>query len=202
MKISILPVGMYQENVYVVHQDGHVLIVDPGGHPEIIVSDISAEETVEAIVLTHGHQDHVNAVDALVKKYGCPVYLHQDDFPLVDPDHYRMHAFATGLHAKITPMESSIDVNGFHLDVLETPGHTQGCVCLLMQNVMFSGDTLFYGSIGRTDLSDSDPEKMKESLQKLMALETDYHVLPGHGPSTTLLEEKKNNPYLSGRYGI
>ena len=202
MKIRILPIGLYQENTYVVHEEGHVLIVDPGGHPEIITKEIGSEETVEAVILTHGHEDHVGAVDPIVARFHCPVYLHRNDLGLVDPMQYRNHAFACGLTSKITPMGSTIDVPGFHLDVLETPGHTLGSVCVLLQDVMFSGDTLFYGSIGRTDLSDSDPQLMRTSLQKLMAVKKNYHVLPGHGPATTLDQEKQTNPYLSGRYCI
>ena len=199
MKISILPVGMYQENTYVIHQEGHTVIVDPGGHPEIISAYIDTQQKVEAIVLTHGHQDHVSAVDPLVKQYGCPVFLHPGDFDLVGKNSSE-HAFSTPLKCTITPMGSVIDVPGFHFEVLETPGHTLGSVCLVCENVMFSGDTLFAGSIGRTDLADSDPNKMKDSLKRLLDMDGEYHVLPGHGPSTTLQKEKQTNPYLNGYY--
>ncbi|MGM9941111.1 MAG: MBL fold metallo-hydrolase [Bulleidia sp.] len=196
MKIRILPIGMYQENSIVVHEQGHVLIVDPGGHPEIIQQEIADDETVEAIVLTHGHEDHVSAVDALVDIYHCPVYLNDRDRELVDPKTSASHMFARPVHAKITSLPSHLDCSVFHLDVLETPGHTLGSVCLLMEHVMFSGDTLFAGSIGRTDLDESDPHLMQSSLEKLKALDQDYHVIPGHGPATLLSTEKQTNVYL------
>lgn len=196
MKIRILPVGMYQENIIIVHEQGHVLIVDPGGHPDIIMHEIDENETVEAIVLTHGHEDHVNAVDTLVNRYHCPVYMHDNDRVLTDPATSHMHMFACPVHAKITSLPSHLDLSVFHMDVIETPGHTMGSVCILMDDVMFSGDTLFAGSIGRTDLEESDPVLMQTSLSKLRMLDRDYRVIPGHGPATLLSQEKQTNYFL------
>lgn len=196
MEIRVLPVGLYGENTYVIRNEGHVVIVDPGGHPEIIMQQITDDDHLEAIVLTHGHEDHVGAVDDIVNRFHCPIYLHPSDLSLVDPATASLHAFAIPLTSPITPMGNTIDVDGFHMEVMETPGHTMGSVCIFVEDVIFSGDTLFYQSIGRTDLHESDPALMRQSLKKLAALQKDYHVLPGHGPATSLNEEKKYNYYL------
>lgn len=196
MKVTVLPYGMYGENTYILRNDGHVLIVDPGCRAETVISYLEENEQVEGIVLTHGHEDHVQGVDGIVEKYGCPVWLSEEDVPLVSPKTCMEHHFASPVCSKITALPAVLDVPGFHIDVLQTPGHTHGSVCLLIEDCMFSGDTLFAGSIGRTDLVDSDPSQMRASLLKLKGITENYHVFSGHGPETTLKKEQDNNPFF------
>lgn len=197
MKVTVLPYGMYGENTYVLRNEGQVLIIDPGCRSELVISTIEKSEHVEGIVLTHGHEDHVQGVDAIVDKYHCPVWLSEEDMPLVNPKTCMEHHFASPVYSDMTVLPSVLDVPGFHIDVLTTPGHTHGSVCLLIEECMFSGDTLFAGSIGRTDLVDSDSSEMRASLLKLKSITENYHVLSGHGPATTLKKEQEDNPFFA-----
>lgn len=196
MKVNMLPIGLYMENCYVVHEDGHVLIVDPGGHPEIISSVIKKDEKVDAILLTHGHEDHTSAVDEVVNLYHCPVYMSKKDLPLVSKETSQDHPFAKPVTSKILPVTEWMDIGVFHIRMIPSPGHTHGSVCYMIENCIFSGDTLFAGSVGRTDLMDSSSEEMITSLKTIAVLPKDYTVLPGHGSATTIAEELQSNYYL------
>ena len=202
MKIHVLPLGMYQTNCYIVHADdaSACAVIDPGFTPEKILDAVSQLElTIDAILLTHGHFDHVGAVEALVKATGCKLWMHQGDYsqkptpasdtfyPLHDCDFTEVSFCEEG---------EQIHAGGLTFTVLETPGHTWGSVCYCCGDAMFAGDTLFARSIGRTDLPGGDWDTMAQTLERLRALEQDYHVYPGHGPSTTLSNERKQNPYL------
>lgn len=184
------------ENCYVVHEDGCVLIVDPGGHAELISSVIEKDEKVEAILLTHGHEDHTGAVDEVVNLYHCPVYMSEKDLPLVSENTSHQHPFAHTVKSEILPVRETMDIGVFHVQMIPTPGHTHGSVCYLIENCIFSGDTLFAGSIGRTDLSDSSAEEMRESLKTVSKFPEGCTVLPGHGSATTVREELQSNYYL------
>lgn len=197
MKLDILPIGLYQENIYVLHDGGHVFIVDPGKYAKEIAKTIQKDEIVEAILLTHGHEDHTGAVDDLADIYHCPVYMDMDDYILVDPKYAGSHGFDAPVYTDILPLQSQMQIGPFSLQIYKTPGHTAGSVCIKYRNLLFSGDTLFAGSIGRTDLFSSSDEKMIESLKFLMTLPHDLIVLPGHGPKTTIKQELNANPFLN-----
>ena len=184
------------ENSYVVHKDSHVLVVDPGGHADIIASVIDKNETVDAILLTHGHEDHTGAVDELVNMFHCNVYMSFKDLPLVDKDTCHLHSYAQPVQSRLTPVKGRMDLGVFHITTIPTPGHTHGSVCYICENLIFSGDTLFAGSIGRTDLTDSSQSEMNESLKLLTKLPLDFTVLPGHGGSTSIRQELNTNYYL------
>lgn len=197
MKLDILPIGLYGENIYVLHEKDHVLIVDPGAHAKEIAKTISDKETADAIILTHGHEDHTGAADDLVDMYHCPVYLHESDFVLVDPhDTKNVGGYVTPVYAPLHKLEPEVDAGIFHIVVYHTPGHTEGSCCIRYRNILFSGDTLFAGSCGRTDLYSGDEEKMLASLQFLATLPRDLRVFPGHGPSTTIGQECDTNFYM------
>jgi glyoxylase-like metal-dependent hydrolase (beta-lactamase superfamily II) len=141
--------------------------------------------------LTHGHFDHVGGVKEIAKETGCPVFLRQEernlpemmtDGPLYSTDSYG----------------ENLTVAGLTFTVLHTPGHTPGSVCLICEDVIFSGDTLFAGSCGRTDFPGSDPKEMVLSLKRLAALPGEYDVFPGHAEATTLSYEREHNPYMRG----
>ncbi len=193
MDIHTLTLGNFQTNCYIVAENGHCVIIDPGYEPEKILAFLSKKSlSAEAILLTHGHFDHVGAVEALINATGCALYMHQADH--CQPAIYKMLYPLTG---RLTPIfVEEGDVVPMDLRVLETPGHTPGSVCYMAPGVLFSGDTLFRGSCGRTDLPGGSGKILKESLQKLARLEENHLVYPGHGESTDLAGEKRYNPYL------
>ena len=194
LQIHTLPLGDYQTNCYILHQEGNrdCVVIDPGYEPEIILSYLGEKDlTLQAILLTHGHFDHVGAVRELAAQTDCRVYINPKDLSLppmltAGPLYYT-NTYGEG---------DLLDIAGISFRVLETPGHTPGSVCLMAEQNLFSGDTLFRGSCGRTDLPGGDYRAMKESLKRLAALREDYNVYPGHGSNTTLAWEQKTNPYL------
>ncbi len=196
MKIDTLPIGLYEENIYILHDNGHVAIIDPGRYPKEIEKCIAKDETVDAVLLTHGHEDHVGAADDIAEYYDCPIYLHSGDHGMVDPAH-KPNPYESVLYSKPKDLpEGIIHLGNFKFTVYHTPGHTKGSVLIQYKNVIFSGDTLFAASIGRTDLPGGDDEEMISSLQYILTLPKDFAVYPGHGPSTTIGNEIRVNPYL------
>lgn len=196
MKLDILPIGQYEENVYVLHDKGHVLIIDPGRSAKTIASVIAEDETVDAVILTHGHADHTQAADDISEMYHCPVYMNREDYILVDPSFAGKHGFDGPVYSEILDLQAVMKIGVFDLQIHYTPGHTAGSVCVQYKNLLFSGDTLFAGSIGRTDLYSGDEMQMAQSLEYLKKLPHDLKVLPGHGPSSTIGMEIKRNPFM------
>ena len=204
MKIDILPLGSYQTNCYIVRNDNSnsCAVIDPGYEPETVLARLDRLGLrLDSILLTHGHFDHVGAVEALVKATGCKLFMSQRDYSQRKTP---MNDYLYPLHDKafceISFCEEgeTITAGGLNFSVMETPGHTWGSVCYLCGDAMFSGDTLFAGSCGRTDLPGGDRISMLESLERLAEMDTDYRVFPGHGESTTVLREQKTNPYMGG----
>lgn len=194
LKIHVLPLGDYQTNCYIVHEENSTdcLIIDPGYEPEIISSYLEEKGlTPAAILLTHCHFDHVGAVKDLAAQYDCKVFLDKKELAMPPMLTNGPLYYTDGYGDGDTPT-----LAGIPIQVLETPGHTPGSVCLIMEDTLFSGDTLFAGSCGRTDLPCGDARAMRDSLRRLAALSENYRVCPGHGPSSTLNREKKTNPYL------
>ena len=191
MNIQKLTLGLYQTNTYILSNDTEAAVIDPGYEPDIILDALEGKE-LKAILLTHGHFDHVGAVKELVAETGCKVYIHAADLslpPMITAGQlYYTHTYAEG--------DTVCPIDGAQIAVLHTPGHTPGSVCLLWGQELFAGDTAFAGSCGRVDLPGGDPAQMMQSLNRLASLQADYRVHPGHGPSTTLSQEKRYNPYM------
>ena len=196
MKIDCLPKGQFEENVYILHDSNNVLIIDPGANAKEIVKYIDDNEKVVAILLTHGHSDHTLAVDDLCDLYNCEVYISLKDYVLVDPRKQINAGYALPIYHEIKDINMVSDINEFSLTIYETPGHTSGSVCIKCKNNLFTGDTLFSSSIGRTDLYSGNEEDMIESSKFLKGLPKDLKVYPGHGPSTSIGDELLKNPYL------
>lgn len=197
MEIRTLTLGIYQTNTYLVVNNNEVIVIDPVSKAERIQSLLNAEEKIVGICLTHGHFDHIGAVDDLVNIYHCPVYIHEDDLELTqDPEKNYSLTKKIKLKSKLTVYSDKMKIHSFDFEVIHTPGHTKGSVCLRFDNNLFTGDSLFKGSIGRTDLYGASPQEMKQSLRILRSLNENYIIYPGHDGSTTLFDELKRNPYL------
>ncbi len=198
MNIHTLHLGIYQANCYILWQEGQngCIAIDPGGEPEKVTSFLEKNGLhLEAILLTHGHFDHVGGVEALVKSTGCVLWMREGDYSSSRKDLYPL-AGSDFTEILFYEEGEELTLAGLHFSVMETPGHTWGSVCLFVEDSIFSGDTLFAGSIGRTDLEGGDDFAMAETLQRLAGSERDYKVYPGHGPATTLDREKACNPYM------
>ena len=193
LKIHTLTLGMYQTNTYIIHEENSkgCCVIDPGYEADAILRKCEALGlNVEAILLTHGHFDHVGAVKDLAADTGCRVFACAGDEQL-PPMFTGGKLYVTDRYEEGT----ILNIAGLYIRVLHTPGHTPGSVCLLVDDVIFSGDTLFAGSCGRTDIGGSWTE-IQTSLKRLSLLEGDFTVYPGHGESTTLAAERRYNPYM------
>ena len=194
MEITALTLGDYMTNCYLLRREdsNRCLIIDPGYEAGKILKLLEEKQLQpEAILLTHGHFDHVGAVRELFSETDCDVYISEADLSL-PPMITNGRLFYTHTY----PASGALTLAGLTFWVLPTPGHTPGSVCLLAGDTMFSGDTLFRGSCGRTDLPGGSWEQMLASLKTLASLPGDYRVLPGHGEETTLAWERTHNPYL------
>jgi glyoxylase-like metal-dependent hydrolase (beta-lactamase superfamily II) len=194
---------MLATNCYLVADDaGRCAVIDPGSHTEKILKKAEEEGfTIEAILLTHGHFDHVMAAPGIQKATGAKLYIHKNDQPDLAPEvaghrGYLREPYVMPRVDGNLEDGSEIKAGDLTFRVLHTPGHTLGSVCLLCGDLMFSGDTLFAGTCGRCDLAGGSLEQMFASLKKLAQLEGDYKVLPGHMEASTLETERQTNPYV------
>ena len=204
MRITGFAAGPFQTNCYVVANGDRAIVIDPGLGAHDVVARLADEKsfTVEAVVLTHGHIDHIRDAAA----FGVETFVHPADaFMLLRGDGVSEQARelhdASGMQPidNPTPLADGqvLTVAGLQLRVVHAPGHSPGCVMLVGDGVVFSGDVLFRGAIGRTDLPDSDPAQMHESLRgPVWELADELQVLPGHGAATTVAHERATNPFL------
>ena len=193
MKVIPLSPAAWESNSYLLIHDGEALLIDAGASCGK-VSDVLAKENAKliGIALTHGHFDHILSIDTLRDTYHVPVYLHEDDADMPTDstkNAYRIFFSASKewREADILLKDSdSIPLGDKTLTVISTPGHTKGSVCYLIDDVLFSGDTVFSRGVGRTDLFGSDFSSLKSSLRKIFSLPKSLTVYPGHGISETL----------------
>ena len=198
MKVKLLRVGPIGTNCYILEDDQTSLaaVIDPGDEPELIQEALEKEGVeVRYLLLTHGHYDHTTAVPALHRVYPqADIYIHQAD--------------ANGAGSTLFPLAGEVDdlklydegdvirLGDHEIQVLHTPGHSPGSVTLKVEDVLFTGDTLFAGSCGRTDLRGGSYEQIMQSLKRLGELKGDFHVCPGHEATSTLERERRSNPFL------
>ena len=206
LKLTYFQLGMLPTNTYlgVNEETGNGFLVDPAVY-EPQVEDAMKEmgvRNLQYILLTHGHFDHILGVNGFLKNHPeAKVVIHKEDEAFLTDtvlSHSKMHGL-TQEPVKADILVADGDVLPFddtEFKVVHTPGHTRGSVVYLLNDIMFSGDTLFQMSCGRTDFPESDPAAMRPSLQKLAALEGNYHVLPGHNGFSDLDFERKNNPFM------
>lgn len=205
--VACVTVGALEENcyLYACPQTHEAVIIDPGDEPERIIATIQDLKLhPKYIINTHGHFDHICAIDAISEVYPVPLAIHPADVPLYTD---RLAAASFGRVAPLVKRTPDILLqDGDHLsfgtltlDIVHTPGHTPGGICLISRPYcVFSGDTLFYRGIGRTDLPGGNYTQIEQSIRnKLYTLEDDLVVFPGHGQPTTIIEEKYENPFVS-----
>lgn len=200
MNVFTVHVTPLQTNCYIVQQDDRAFVIDPGSNAEGIVSKAcQLGAKIEAILLTHGHFDHSGAVFELKERTGASVYVSENDLKLANS--IKSLSFALGGKVKkfdadcIVQDGEEYQIAGMSVKVIATPGHTSGGVCYIVKDCLFSGDTLFELSYGRTDFPTGNFSDLKNSIcKKLFELNGDYTVYTGHGESTTLEYERKNNP--------
>ena len=203
--MKILPIAPYSfgANTYAIISDGHALVIDPSVTVGAITSAVAEEGAViDAIVLTHGHFDHIVAIDTLREATGVPVYIHEDDAEMLTDG--AKNAFLTffGRDRVYKPADKLLHdgdilkLGSSEIKVIHTPGHSKGSICLLCDGFIITGDTLFAGSCGRTDFPGGSMADMRRSLASLAKLPPETEVVPGHGPSTTIAREVASNPFI------
>ena len=205
MNIFILPpMGLCGANSYIIASEkGSAALVDAPANADFVLGEIQRRGlSLKMILLTHGHIDHIEAAAQLQKKSGCKVYIHSGDMAMLTDGRLNLANNMTGGAFErvdnALPLSDGdiLQLDEVQIKVMHTPGHTQGSVCYIAGDNMFSGDTLFRCSIGRTDFPGSDINAMRQSLKKLAAIDKDYTVYPGHEDMTSLDFEKENNYYL------
>ena len=213
MLLESLTVGPLEENCYLVGgpaSDGipRCAIVDPGAESDRIFAAVERRRLVpEKILLTHGHVDHIAHCAQVAERYGVGLWVHRADLPYLEGPQWPELESLLGARPCPAPeafVEEGTDFRlaGLELRVLHTPGHTPGGVCFVHEasRTILVGDTLFAGSVGRSDLPGGDWAALERSIQsKLFTLEGDYLLLPGHGPQTTLAVERLENPFVGSR---
>jgi glyoxylase-like metal-dependent hydrolase (beta-lactamase superfamily II) len=197
-------VGQIQTNGYILYstEDKNAFVIDPGDHAQVFIDFLQkAKLVLKGILLTHGHIDHCGGIALLKKEFDVPLMIHQADKDLLRSDHNLEFADMLGLPLPPKPdrllnNRDQITEGDLDLTVIHTPGHTRGSVCFHIGNYLFTGDTLFAGSIGRTDLPGGDFRTIQNSLGLLRTFHEDTIILPGHGDFSTIGEEIRHNPFL------
>ncbi|GCL66718.1 MULTISPECIES: MBL fold metallo-hydrolase [Veillonella] len=190
MEIIKRPLGLYKANCYVLKQDNLSLIIDPGFHSRHII-DMVGDTTPLAVVLTHGHCDHVSALDEICEHYKIPAYLHKGDHELLQLIRRRPSVYKKKMFTQcISLHEGSLEIGPFKFYVYHTPGHSAGSVCLQIENHLFTGDTIFKQNVGNSDNYNGNADDLRKSLDKILQLDDALLVEPGHKDSTILGDEK------------
>lgn len=192
-------------NTYIVSDSTKkCVIIDPAGNSKTIMQELSALNlTPKAVLLTHGHYDHISALSDIAEQYvNLPVYIHKSEVPYLADSNFNLSVPLCGevytFNGNVKEVENGtvIKIGTLEFKVLHTPGHTPGSVCYITEDSIFSGDTLFASTVGRTDFPGGSYPTLLASLKKLKALDKDYNIYPGHNAATTLNREKTYNEYM------
>ena len=201
LKIKKVVLGIMSTNFYLIENGQHSIVIDPWDQEDLIIDYLVQNNLkLKVILLTHAHFDHIGAIDKLVEKYNCEVYVHQNDYAMIYDDNLNLsnHFNSLKIKSNVNAINDFIDVDHFRFEFVNLPGHTAGSCFIFLKkyHVIFSGDVLFKNSIGRFDFPTSSSFDTKKSMLEIQKIDDDYKIYPGHGESTTLLQEKLNNPYL------
>ena len=206
MEIHELVVGPLKTNCYIVTSDmNHAVIIDPGFDAEKIAAKIrELGAKPKFMLLTHGHFDHIGAVNALKKTFPemKSVILAEDEDICLNPGLINNEIGVVTKPDMLFADGDIVKLDDLDFKFMATPGHTKGCACIIVEDKIFTGDTLFSRGYGRTDLYGGSTRDMKMSLKKIGAIEGDYEIYPAHGPHSTLKAEKYANPYLRKAMGL
>lgn len=192
INIEAINLGPMDNCTYLVTQGKDALLIDPAWDMNFLIHTIESKQlNLRGVLFTHGHFDHVKFSQELLVHFGLKAYLEESDVPLA------------GLPAELLQTykaDQQFDIGSFHVKILATPGHTAGCVCIQLEDVLFTGDTLFPGACGRVDLPTSDPRAMLSSLRRIASLPDETRLFSGHNYggrcSSTVAEEKLKNPFM------
>lgn len=204
MILSVYPAGVFQANCYIIGDEKNQIgaVIDPGGDADGIFNQCkNMGLNIKYIILTHGHGDHIGAVKDMADKTGAKILLNKKDEYLVKGGNKNLMPILRNIKEfeidKYIKDGDVIELGDINITVLETPGHTPGGVTLKIDDILFTGDTLFRGSVGRTDFEFGSFEELIDSINnKLMIYEDSFKVYPGHGPDTTIGYERRNNPFV------
>ena len=208
MNVIKLTLGELAANCFIVEApDKTAVVIDPGAEAEVIIEELESRGlTLSKILLTHGHFDHTGAAAELKERYRAPVYISSADEELLD-DKVKSVAYILPeipfrpVQADVRIKEGDVITQGpMEISVIETPGHTAGSVCFIIDDCMFTGDTLFHRTIGRTDHFSGDTPTEIQSVKRLAQLDKNYRLYCGHGSDTDLDTERKTNPFITGAY--
>lgn len=203
MRVERLQLGPLETNCWIVDDGGSgpAIVIDPADGASAIV-DRLGDRQVAAIVLTHGHFDHLGGTEELIEATGAPLLIHEADADRITSAHGTggaLFGFDVSAPAadRVLGQGDIVEAGDVTLEVLHTPGHTPGCICLYGHGHLFSGDTVFAGSVGRTDFPGGDSRALKDSIARVLAPLPDETVVhPGHGPDTTIGRERRINPFF------
>lgn len=201
LRVKMVVVGPLQVNCYLVYDDEtkETILIDPGDEPDRLMDFLKDDAlTLTRIVCTHTHFDHIGGLPEIKEETGVEICLHKDELSIYhaakDMAAFWGHSIEPLPEPEVLLTEGdTVKAGRYSFTVLHTPGHTPGGICLYGEGIVITGDTLFEGSVGRTDLPGGSMEKLKGSFKRLMALPPQTKVYPGHGPQTSIGHEQKNN---------
>jgi len=206
MIFEAMTVGSYYSNCYIVGSESskEAAVIDPGADFNKIDNKINELGVIpKIIILTHAHGDHIGAVEELVEKYGVKVYIHEEDAKLLIDSNKNFSKVLFGKNISINPDVilkdgDEIQLGDLKFEIIHTPGHTKGGICIKVGNIMMTGDTLFNNSIGRTDFPGGSFEEIIDSIQeKIFKYDEDIIIYPGHNSPSTIKSEKLSNPFVN-----
>lgn len=209
MKIKRFEVGPLFVNCYVVYDENtlQAVVIDPGDEPDLILDFIKEESlTTKYILCTHGHFDHIGAVKEIKDETGAKIILHEKDLEIyMNSPAIAMQFFGIEIEHQPEPEilvndDDSVKIETIEFKIIHTPGHSPGSISIYSEKHLFTGDTLFAGSVGRTDIIGGNMNELMNSLRKIATFPADTVVLPGHGPKTKISIEIKTNPFYHGIY--